>query len=111
MTILARSRSGRSPGPWPLTDCHSRLHHDGVTTIKRPSLPPGRQPWDPANGVRVGVLIGGLFGAALVSLSGIWSFWIVAACGAIGGGIGYWSEKRKQGSPAGGSGQSQPQDC
>ncbi|MCP4968665.1 MAG: hypothetical protein GY926_25970 [bacterium] len=82
-----------------------------MTTTKRSSLPPGRQHWDPANGVRVGTLVGGLVGAAFVALSGIWSFWIVALCGAIGGGIGYWSEKRKQRPPVGGSGQSQSLDC
>ena len=31
-----------------------------------------------------------------MALTGLSGFWIVAVCGAIGGGIGYWSEKRKQ---------------
>lgn len=56
----------------------------------------GRQPWDPANGLRVGLMIGALVGAGLVIVFGRSTIWLVALCAAIGGGLGYWSEKRKQ---------------
>lgn len=57
-------------------------------------LPLGRMPWDPVNGARVGAVVGALVGAALIALSGLASFWLVAACGVIGGAIGYRSERR-----------------
>jgi len=56
-------------------------------------------PWDPLNGARVGAVVGALAGAALIALSGVASFWMIAGCGAIGGALGYWSEKRKQRRP------------
>jgi hypothetical protein len=59
-------------------------------------------PWDPLNGARVGAVAGALVGAvltALTALTGLASFWVIAGCGAVGGGIGYWSEKRKQRRP------------
>lgn len=67
-----------------------------MRTSKRRPPSPGRQPWDPANGLRVGILAGGFVGAGVIALTGIASFWIVAAFAAIGGAIGYWSEKRAQ---------------
>ena len=54
------------------------------------------EPWDPANGLRVGGLVGGLVGAAVIAFTGFTHFWVIAATGAIGGAIGFWSEKRKQ---------------
>ena len=60
------------------------------------SLPPERAPWDPANGLRIGAFVGGLIGAALIAVTGVTSPWIIAGCGVVGGGVGYWSEKRKQ---------------
>jgi len=76
----------------------------------RRSLPTGRQPWDPANGLRVGTMAGGLLGAAIVALSGISNFWIVAVCAGVGAGIGYWTEKPRQRNPAVGSANESPQD-
>lgn len=64
-----------------------------VASSKR-SLPRGRQPWDPANGLRVGTLTGGLVGAAVVAITGLSNIWIIAVGGAIGGGLGWWSQKR-----------------
>jgi predicted MFS family arabinose efflux permease len=69
--------------------------------MKRSVLPPGREPWDPVNGLRIGAFTGAVIGAVLIALSGVASFWIVAGCGAIGGGVGYWAEKRKQRPPPG----------
>jgi hypothetical protein len=66
-----------------------------ATTGKRPTGGV-RQPWDPANGLRIGALGGALVGGAIVALSGVLSFWIVAGSGVVGGGIGYWNEKKKQ---------------
>lgn len=73
---------------------HARRHHVRMSSPNR-SLPPGRQPWDPANGLRIGALSGGLVGAAVVALTGLSNAWIVAVGGAVGGAIGHWSQKRK----------------
>lgn len=58
-------------------------------------LSPGQQPYDSLNGLRVGVLAGGLLGAL-----GTWAFatppWPVFVLAAVGGAIGYWSERQKQ---------------
>lgn len=59
------------------------------------SPPSGWQPWDAANGLRVGILAGGLIGVAVIALTNVSSFWIVVACGVVGGGIGFWSGKRR----------------
>ena len=59
-------------------------------------LLPGRQPWDPANGLRIGVLTGALVGAGLAALTGFSSVWVVSVTGAAGGAIGFWTEKGKQ---------------
>lgn len=67
-----------------------------MASTKRSPLPPGRQPWDPANGLRAGVLAGGLAGALLVAITGFFHFWVVALAGIAGGAIGFWSERRKQ---------------
>jgi UDP-N-acetylmuramyl pentapeptide phosphotransferase/UDP-N-acetylglucosamine-1-phosphate transferase len=56
----------------------------------------GRQPWDPANGLRVGVMMGALIGAGLFIVSGRSTLWLIVVSAAVGGGIGFWSEKRKQ---------------
>jgi hypothetical protein len=55
-----------------------------------------RPPWDPANGLRVGLLAGALVGAAVVALTGVTGFWLVVLTAVVGGTVGYWSEKRKQ---------------
>ena len=65
----------------------------------RHSLPAGRPPWDPWNGARVGGLAGGIVGILVTVVSSMTSFWLVLVGAAIGGGIGYWSEKRKQRMP------------
>lgn len=57
-------------------------------------IPPDRQPWDPANGLRVGALVGGLLGAGVVWLTGtVW--WLVVGA-AAGGAIGWWTERSKR---------------
>ena len=63
--------------------------------MKRSALAPGRQPWDPANGLRLGLFVGALLGAVVVAV-GYAHFSIVAAGAVIGGAVGFWSEKRKQ---------------
>jgi hypothetical protein len=78
---LATSFSGQSPGP-------------ATTTRAAPTLAE-HQPLDPVNGLRVGTLLGTLLGAAIVAISGLLSFWIVAGLGLIGGAIGYWMEKQR----------------
>ena len=60
-----------------------------------PSLPPGRQPYDPLVGARVGAIAGGILGAILVAVSSLASFWVVVVAAAAGAAIGYWSEKFK----------------
>jgi hypothetical protein len=57
--------------------------------------PTGRHGHGPVNGLRVGALAGGLFGAAGALLAGAGVGWFLLVGGALGGAIGYWSEKRK----------------
>ena len=57
--------------------------------------PPGGQPYDAANGLRVGVLAGGLAGAGVTALFGTGAVWAVFAGAAIGGVVGYVSERRR----------------
>ncbi len=79
-----------------LTALAVEVKADEVNRAKRSPTPADRQPWDPANGLRVGVVAGGLLGAALLAVTGFANFWVVGLAGAVGGAVGFWSEKRKQ---------------
>lgn len=82
---------GRCPlagGPEPSDD-------RGVGTAEGSSSP-GRTPWDPVNGMRVGAMVGGLVGALAMTITGLANLWIVIGGGVIGGAVGFWSEKRNQ---------------
>ena len=60
------------------------------------SLPPGHQPYDPLNGIRVGALVGVILGAVvtLVVDLGVWPL----VGGAVVGGIaGFRFERRESG--------------
>ena len=57
-------------------------------------LSPGRQPYDPINGMRVGTLVGAILGAIVAGLTDL-GFWTVIVLAVIGGAAGYWSQKRK----------------
>jgi len=59
------------------------------------SLPPGRQPYDPLVGFRVGAIAGGILGVVVVAISSLASFWVVVVAAAIGGAVGFWTEKSK----------------
>lgn len=59
------------------------------------SLPPGRTPWDPWNGARVGALAGGLLGVGATVLIGLSNYLLVPVVAAIGALVGYRSQKRK----------------
>ena len=67
-----------------------------MAAFDRQSPTPGDQPWDPANGLRVGLVAGGLVGVVVTLLTGLANFWVVVVCGALGGGIGFWSAKRRR---------------
>lgn len=56
-------------------------------------LPPGRQPYDPANGLRVGAFVGGLVGGGLTALLGTDQAWLVLAGAVLGGALGYGVER------------------
>ncbi|MDH4171107.1 MAG: hypothetical protein OEW42_16100 [Acidimicrobiia bacterium] len=62
----------------------------------RNRLPAGSTPWDPLNGFRIGVLAGGLAGAGALAVAGSGGVWLVLGPAAVGGAIGYWTEKRRQ---------------
>ena len=72
-------------------------------TAARRRLPPGRTPWDPLIGFRVGAWIGalllGALGGVAAGVTGVGGVWLVVGgvvIGAvIGGVIGYRSERRK----------------
>jgi hypothetical protein len=54
-------------------------------------LPPGHQPYDPLNGLRVGALAGGLLGAPLTALTR--SPWFVIGGAGLGAVAGYLRER------------------
>lgn len=57
-------------------------------------LPPGHQPYDPLNAIRVGGLTGALTGVGLSWAMGLDRLWLVAASAVVGGFIGYRWERR-----------------
>lgn len=57
-------------------------------------LPPGRQPYDPLNGLRVGALAGGIFGAVIAGLTDL-GIWFVVLTAIVAATVGYWTQKRK----------------
>jgi hypothetical protein len=63
---------------------------------KPEKYPAGHPPHDPLNGFRVGAFAGGIMG-----LLGSWlvaspNFIALLVGAVVGGGVGYWTEKRKQ---------------
>lgn len=58
-------------------------------------LPAGRPPWDVWNGTRIGLLTGGLLGVLGVALFGSDDYWIALIVAALGGAVGYLTERRK----------------
>ena len=64
-------------------------------TPHRDRLPPGRQPYDPLNGLRVGALVGAFLGTAATAVSSVTSVWLVLVGAAIGGVIGYAVERQQ----------------
>ncbi|MDJ0498802.1 MAG: hypothetical protein QNJ89_13295 [Acidimicrobiia bacterium] len=57
-------------------------------------LPPGRQPYDPLNGLRIGALTGGIAGAIVAGLTGV-GIWFVFLTAIVAAAVGYWTQKRK----------------
>ncbi len=57
-----------------------------MTDHRGSKLPPGRQPYDPLNGLRVGALAGALLGAVVAAVTGAgWLILVGAIVGAIAG--------------------------
>lgn len=50
---------------------------------------------DPVNGLRIGMLAGGLLGALITVLTSVGYAWLVFVLGLIGGVIGFWTERRR----------------
>lgn len=63
-----------------------------VKDRKEPSHPPGHQPYDALNGMRVGAITGGVLGAAVAAVTHI--PWFVLLGGVIGGVIGFVYARR-----------------
>jgi hypothetical protein len=57
-------------------------------------LPPGRQPYDPLNGLRVGALTGGIIGAIIAGFTDL-GIWIVFLTAIVAAAVGYWTQRRK----------------
>ena len=71
------------------------LEHD-VSLMPQPDeyrLPPGRQPYDALNGLRVGALAGAVLGFVIAVLSPLGA-WVLFVTAAVGAAVGYWSERR-----------------
>lgn len=80
----------------PLRQAVSGPDNGAMTKYRRYSLPPGRQPYDPVNGFRVGGFAGGVSAALVfVALTGRLNIWVVLAGALIGGTIGYGRERRR----------------
>ena len=58
-------------------------------------LPPGRQPYDVLNGLRIGALAGGIVGAIVLVVTSLESLWVLLVGAAIGAVVGYVYERRK----------------
>ena len=58
-------------------------------------LPPGRQPYDALNGLRIGALAGGIVGAIVLVVTSLESLWVLLVGAAIGAVVGYLYERRK----------------
>ncbi len=58
------------------------------------TLPPGRQPYDPLNALRIGSLAGGVIGIVLGALTGAWWLLLVGVVG--GGAAGFGFERRER---------------
>ena len=56
-------------------------------------LAPGRQPYDPLNGLRIGAFAGGILGAIAAGVTRV--VWFLPAGAVLGGTVGYWTERRK----------------
>lgn len=57
-------------------------------------LPPGHQPYDPLNAIRIGGLTGALLGAGVSWGIGFERLWLVAASAVIGGFVAHRWERR-----------------
>ncbi len=58
-----------------------------------PRYPPGKQPYDSLNAVRIGVVAGGILGAGVTALTSIANLWLVGLFAVIGGIVGFWSRR------------------
>jgi hypothetical protein len=76
-------------------------HGVDMDSDTEPRLPPGHQPYDPLNGVRIGAIAGGLVGVFVAALTGFGGIGTVAAAALVGGGAGYAYQKRERASQQG----------
>ncbi len=60
----------------------------------RPNYPPGRQPYDPINGMRVGALAGAVAGAIATAVLTPAAAWLIPVGAVLGGVVGYVRERR-----------------
>ena len=58
------------------------------------TYPPGTQPYDTLNGLRIGALAGGLIGMIPTAIFGAAHAWLILLGVAVGGAIGYAYERR-----------------
>lgn len=64
-----------------------------MSASDNPRFPPGRQPYDPLIGLRVGALAGGVLGAVGAVITQV--EWLILIGGIGGGTVGYLTERNR----------------
>lgn len=59
-----------------------------------PSYPPGHQPYDGLNGLRIGALAGGLLAVIPTAMLGFGFGWLIVVGAVVGSAVGYVWERR-----------------
>lgn len=84
-TLVRGARSGH----------HRKVVQRSPDVNRRHDSPPHDSPWERVIGLRVGIVAGGFFGAAIVAITGVAHFETILTTTLVGGFLGWWSRRRK----------------